>query len=130
MTDKPTATELEAELQNFTGSQTFYRHALLRSCVYTEGVQHLAERAQAHWLVDAIVSHQLTPSVAAEAFQVWTLQQLQADIVTGAAGAWVLSCEDGNGKAVAAQEIGWSTFPLQRIQLWFVDCTLLLPSEY
>ncbi len=60
------------ELAHFTGDLERYRHWTGR-LIYTPGVQHLAERAGAYWLIDLVASHQITPNVSAEEFQVWTL---------------------------------------------------------
>src|SRR3990167_5297686 len=64
--------ELESELLSFSGTENWYRHPF--GIVYTDGVQFLAEQAQAYWLIDAIASHQHTAKVRREPFQVWTLQ--------------------------------------------------------
>src|SRR5690606_36125280 len=61
--------ELQARLQRFTGSETFYTHFTGR-LIYTEGVQYLAEHAGAYWLIDAIASWQTEPKVRAAPFQV------------------------------------------------------------
>lgn len=51
--DAPT---LRNELQYFTGDSERWRHPLCRKLIYTPGVRHLAERAGAYWLLDAIAS--------------------------------------------------------------------------
>ncbi len=63
----------ESDLAQFTGSQTWYRHPLMRKISYTDGVKFMADKAGAHWLIDMIVSWQLEPKVHEEPFQVWTL---------------------------------------------------------
>lgn len=120
---KLTPEQLLEGLQQHSGSETFYKHGLHSQIVYTEGVRFLAENAGAYWLLDAIVSHQLTPSVAREDFQAWELQRNEDD-------SWTLSCHDGNHRFVAVQQIAFSTFPLSRIEVWLTNNTLLLPSEY
>lgn len=110
-------------LAGFTGSTVFYRHRLMQSVRYTEGVQYLAETAGAYWLIDAIASHQLNSKVRAEGFQVWTLQRNDDD-------TWTLSCTDGNEHGLVVQQIEFSDFPLSMIEVWFVGGTMLLPSEY
>ena len=37
---------------------------------------------------------------------------------------------DGNGTLLARQQYHFTDFPLEQIRLFFVDNTLLLPSEY
>jgi len=61
-------TILLKELQHFTGSEKFYRHPLFRIFVYTEGVQFLAEKAEAYWLIDYILSNQVDEKIKAEEF--------------------------------------------------------------
>lgn len=113
------------DLAQFTGSETFYRHPLARSVVFTEGVHYLAEKAGAFWLLDIVVSWQLEPKVRAEEFQVWKLT-----LDEKGDGALVV-CEDGNGNEVARQKIEFTDFPMQEgVTLWFVNNTILLPSEY
>jgi hypothetical protein len=113
-----------ADLAHFTGSEVCYHHALMKHIVYTEGVQFLAERAGAYWLIDIIVSVQHEPKVKAEAFQVWTLKT-DLEKSTG-----VVICEDGNGYEVYRQKIDFTDFPLAEIKLYFTGSTILLTSEY
>ena len=80
------------ELKQFTGSEQFYRHGLSRNHVYTEGVQFLAERAQAYWLLDKIALHG-SSKIARERFQVWKLT-VNSDCSA------VLTTEDGNNNVL------------------------------
>lgn len=57
MTTEKTLT-LEA-LHHFTGTETWFRHPLVRKVLYTEGVQYLAETGGAYWLLDEIACAQL-----------------------------------------------------------------------
>jgi hypothetical protein len=117
-----TKTLTESDLAQFTGSETWYRHPLMRKITFTSGVKFMADKAGAHWLLDIIVSHQLDPKVSKEPFQVWTLT------VDGNKGN--ITCEDGNGNEVTHQHIEFTDFPLKEIKLWFTDNVILLPSEY
>jgi hypothetical protein len=111
------------ELSQFTGSETFYRHAINRKCVYTEGVQYMAEKAGAYWLLDEILLIQpYEAALKAEDFQVWTLS-VDAD-------ESAQLCTDGNDRQLYAKRIPWTDFPLPRIELWFANNTLYLPSEH
>ena len=111
------------ELKHFTGSESFYRHPLNRKIVYTEGVQYLAEKANAYWLLDYIVFNQHEPKIKAEEFQVW--QIMVKDDNTA-----IIKVEDGNTNLIKRFELTFTDFPLQDFTLWFVNNTLLLPSEY
>ena len=70
-----TKTLQQADLRQFTGTETWYRHPLARKVLYTEGVQYVAEQGGAYWLLDIIaIAQKHEPRVAHEEFQVWKLQ--------------------------------------------------------
>ena len=113
-----------ADLRQFTGTETWYRHALNPKVVYTEGVRYVADKGSAYWLMDAIAIAQLTEKkVAVEAFQVWTLKVHEDRSA-------LLVCDDGNDNVVYAQTIEYTDFTMPEIKIYFTDDTILLPSEY
>ena len=112
-----------AELAQFTGSENWYRHAINRKVLFTDGAKYVADQAGAYWLLDEIAIGQLEPCIAAEHFQVWRLA-VNAD-QTGA-----LTCDDGNGRVVFSKELEYTDFPADGITLWFTNYTILLPQEY
>lgn len=132
-TDPTTLTdELEAELAHFTGTETYTNLLypwLRKRFLLTEGTKHLAEKAEAFWLMDAIASHQTNKQVAAEVFQVWTLTVNEKH-------AAVLICTDGDDKQLARQAIEYTTFPLNSITLYAAldeylgGLVVMLTSEY
>ena len=112
------------ELRQFTGSEHWYRHGLVRTVVFTDGAKYVADQAGAYWLLDTIaLSQRSEKSVAAEPFQVWTLAVRPDSTAT-------LTCDDGNGNTVYRQELAFTDFPPEGIELYFTDNTILLPSEY
>ena len=112
------------DLVEFTGSQIFYRHALSAGCLYTEGVQYLAEAGSAYWLLDAILCPQLhEPALRAAEFQVWILT-IRED------RSAMLVCTDGDGLHLNEHPVPWTDFPLDTVTLWFANRTLYLPSEH
>ena len=115
-----TKTLQQADLRQFTGTETWYRHPLARKVLYTEGVQYVAEQGGAYWLVDALA---LAQAISAESFQFWTLTVRPDHAAT-------FACEDGNGKVVHTQEIPFTDFPLPVIKFYVTDSVILLPSEY
>jgi hypothetical protein len=42
----------------------------------------------------------------------------------------MLTCEDGNRKAVCGKAIEYTDFPLPAFELYFTNSTISLPSEY
>lgn len=110
-----------AMLTQFTGSESFYRHGLLPSVLFTDGAAYVAESAGAYWLLDSIAIAQFKPHVRDAEFQVWKL------VVTNHKGE--LSCEDGNGNVIDSQHLPFTDFPAPEIVLWFENGTIMLPSE-
>ena len=110
-------------LAGFSGGETFYRHSIVQSVVYTEGVQFLAERAEACWLLDEIAVAQILPRVKTEEFQCWVLKVAQNKSAT-------LTCDDGNGRVILSKQIEYTDFPLAEIKLYCTGNTIMLPGEY
>ena len=114
----------QADLRQFTGSEHWYRHALNRTVLFTDGAKYLADKAGAYWLLDEIaLAQRYQKRVAAEAFQLWRLK-VKADATA------TLTCEDGNGQTAFTKSIAFTDFPLEEVTLYFTDNTILLPSEY
>jgi hypothetical protein len=119
-----TMTLTSRDLEQFTGSDSWYRHGINRRVLYTDGARHVAEAGGAYWLLDAIaICQKHVRAVAAEEFQVWKLSVRPDRAAT-------LVCEDGNGNAVYTQEIEWTDFPLDEVALWFANDVIYLPSEH
>lgn len=118
---------LKDDLAQFTGTENWYRHGLMRNVLYTDGVQYLAEKAGAYWLLDKVATLQLEARIRAEEFQSWKLTKLPGDRAT-------LVCTDGgNGGPDAtlhSEEIEFTDFPLDEITLWVEGNVILLPSEH
>jgi hypothetical protein len=114
--------ELKAGLSMHTGTTRWFRH-WSRHFTYTEGVQYLAEKASAYWLIDLVASWCPHPSIRHEEFVVWKLT-VRPDRTA------VVIADDGNGKELTRQDIPWTDFPLDEVDLYLTDDTLLLPSEY
>ena len=128
---KPLLTE--SDLQQFTGTERWYRHALVRNVTFTDGAKYLAHHAGAYWLLDIIAFAQPhTAGLANEYFQTWRLT------VNADASATVV-CTDGNDKELYRQAIPYTDFPLSEMTLYCcrdgvlgygVDWVILLPREY
>ena len=114
----------KTELAQFTGTENWYRHPIARNILYTDGIQYLAEKAGAYWLIDEIAFNQMQPSIRKEEFQTW---KLSVDLEKSTA---ILTCDDGNNRIVFSKKIEYTDFPLQEIRIFFVNNVILLPSEY
>ncbi len=114
----------EQNLRQFTGSENWYRHGLVRNILFTDGAKFIADEGGAYWLLDAIALCQRTEKhVAAEEFQVWTLKVHEDRTAS-------LACTDGNDHIVYTQHIAFTDFPISEITLWFANHTIYLPSEH
>jgi hypothetical protein len=125
MTNAPETSRKErllAHLAMHIGSECVFRH-WSRRLVYTEGVQCLAQEAEAYWLIDLIASYVPHPKMREQAFVVWKL-------TVNASRTALAVADDGNGKEILRQEIAFTDFPLDEITLYLTDNTLLLPTEY
>ena len=111
-------------LTQFTGTENWYRHALNRAVLFTDGAKHVADAGGAYWLLDEIaLAQRYEQAVAAQPFQCWKLAvnpDHTGDLV----------CEDGNGNAVYRKALDYTDFPATGVTLWVTDNTILLPSEY
>lgn len=111
----PTAQEVFDQTCVFfaTGTDNWYRHALVRNVMYTDGVQFLAEKAKAYWLIDKIATIQMDRKIRAEEFQVWRL------VVTN--NTATLTCtdggsadNDGHSRLLHSEHITFTELPAQR----------------
>ena len=110
------------DLEQFIGTSQYYHHwSGLR---YTDGVQFLAERGGAYWLIDAVASYQVTPSIRELDWQFWHL------VVNEDRSALLEMGEDLPEPIVLRQEIPYTDFPLDEITLYLHTNVLYLPSEH
>jgi hypothetical protein len=115
------------DLDQFIGSEQLFRHGLSRNHLYTQGVQFVAERAGAYWLLDKIALHG-SPEIAREDFQVWKLSVNPDRTAT-------LTTSDGDHGILKPEQLPFPDFPLSEITLWavrneFDGFTIMLPGEY
>ena len=114
--------QLLAELAHFTGTIQWFKNPLFPSYKYTEGVKHLAEKTESYWLIDYILSNQSISEIKSTEFQVWKINVIDTRAT--------IQVEDGNYGIVKEFTIPFTDFPFPEFKLWFVNKTLLLPSEY
>lgn len=125
-----------AELRQFTGDLERYRHSFNRRVIYTPGVQHLAERAGAYWLIDLIASYMGGPELTAATQSDGRLGDMQFwRLDVSEDGPAVATCRaDSDAKPVITQTIEFTDFPLDHIDIWAAfdgeHWTIYLPSEH
>jgi len=118
-----TAPDLTLEnLDQFVWTGNYHRHPLQGDFFLTDGVQYVAEKARAFWLLTEIIMVQYEPDIAWQRRQIWTLN------VKKNRGA-SLVCTDSKGNQISSIDIHSTNFPLPTITLWLEDKTFMLPSE-
>lgn len=113
---------LPHELENFTGSEVFFSHTLFTKFKYTEGIQYLAQRAGAYWLIDLICGTLSKDIFTDEGFIVANLKVIDSKAV--------LTFGDGDGRLLYVETIDCTDFPLSHVKIYIVNNTILLPKEY
>lgn len=120
--------ELKQELQQFSGSQTIYSLPLFGT-KYTEGILHLVNKANCFWLLTdtSIMAKSLLNKSYFITIDFKRLDVEKQDILGKEA---VINYGDGNDNILESHLYDFTDFPLDELRLFFVDGTLLLPSEY
>lgn len=112
---------MQIDLEQFTGTENWYKHAL-SGYVYTDGVKYLAEKAEAYWLIDKILIITRYKKKLQE-WRSWILTVNQDKTA-------MLECGDGNDNSLYKEKLDYTDFPLNKVEIWFTNGTLFLPSEY
>jgi hypothetical protein len=114
--------ELAAALQQFTGTENYYKH-WLGKLQYTDGVKYFAETAGggAYWFLD-IVATEILPLQAKEPF-------ISIELLVDSDAA-NLQVTDGNDNQIFAKAISYTDCPTGSWNFYLIDNILLLRSEY
>jgi hypothetical protein len=115
----------EADLRQFAGGTgQWYRHALNRNILFTDGAKYVADEGGAYWLLDEVaLSQRSEKRLARQPFQVWKLT-VNADH-TG-----MITVEDGNYNVVFTKALDYTDFPAPEVTLWFAGNVIYLPAEH
>ena len=121
---QPTKEEIINTLAYMIGTENYYSYkTLFISVNLTDGVKYLCESCKCYWLIDIVLSYQLSKKVKRESFQTWTLSRIEDN-------NFQIVATDGNETTLARQDIPFSDFPLDTIKLFFINGVIMLTSEY
>ena len=110
--------------QFFGGTENYYRHAINRNVLFTDGAKYVADEGGAYWLLDEIALAQgHRKQFRGQPFQVWKLE-VRPD------GSATLRVEDGNYNLLFVKDIEFTDFPVAEIVLWFSNNVIYLPVEH
>ena len=122
------AIEIKQGLQLIHGSEHLQRIPLLRTC-YTEGIKYLAKSADCYWLVTdaSVIAKSL---MNRRRFITVDFKRFSPEEAESQGYCAAITYSDGNGNTFEEHKYHLTDFPLEELRLFFVDDTLLLPSEY
>lgn len=122
------AIQLKDNLELFIGTEHFYSHRITKT-VYTDGIKYLAEEGKCYWLINdaSIVAQSLMEKSSFISIDFKRLSEEQQSEMGCEA---IITYGDGNDNILYTQQYPYTDFPLDELNLFFADGTLLLPSEY
>lgn len=120
--------EIKERLQYFTGTEMFYSLPLIRTR-FTDGLKYLTEVAECFWLITdaSVIAKSLMNQSEFITVDFKRLSEDKQDFI-GYEAEIVYS--DGNDNVLETHRYNATDFPLDELRLFFVNDTLMLPSEY
>lgn len=128
-TTKPTAADILAELQQFTGTEKY--HNIGFGLLLTDGAKHFAEMAGAFWFFDIVKTEIMQAFKAGgDHFGVVRLNVTPE-------GSALISLDDGNGRIYHARSVPFTDCPQGEFK-FYIQTTgsekhpycVMVPSEY
>ncbi len=125
---KTQVNEIKERLQYFMGTEMFYQIPLIRTR-FTDGLKYLSEVAECFWLITdaSVIAKSLMNRSEFVTIDFKRLSEEKQDY-TGYEAEIIYS--DGNDTILEKHGYRATDFPLNELRLFFVNDTLMLPSEY
>ncbi|MCK0125152.1 hypothetical protein BXY82_3063 [Gelidibacter sediminis] len=125
---KAQVNEIKEGLQHFHGTEMFYQIPLLRTR-FTDGLKYLANVADCFWLITdtSVIAKSLMNRSEFITIDFKRLSEDEQDY-TGYEAEIIYT--DGNDIVLEKHGYRVTDFPLDELRLFFVNNTLMLPSEY
>jgi len=125
---KNKTTEIKTGLQYFHGSETIFQTPLTRTR-YTNGIKYLANVAECFWLITdtSVIAKSLMSKSYFITIDFKRLSEKEQKIQECEA---IITYGDGNDNILVKHKYSVTDFPLDELRLFFVNNTLMLPSEY
>ncbi len=120
--------QLKEGLQHFHGSEVFFQIPLIRTR-FTNGIKYLAETADCFWLVTdtSVIARSLMEK---SYFITIDFKRLTKEEQEKFGCEAIITYADGNDHIFEKHRYNVTDFPLGELRLYFIDNTLMLPSEY
>jgi len=125
---KAQVNEIKEGLQHFHGTEMFYSIPLLQTR-FTDGLKYLSEVAECFWLITdtSVIAKSLINRSEFVTIDFRRLSKEKQDY-TGYEAEIIYT--DGNDNILEKHGYRATDFPLDELRLFFVNNTLMLPSEY
>lgn len=125
---KTQVNKIKTELQQFIGSETFYKIPLIGT-KFTDGIKYLADAAECFWLVTdvSVIAKSLMHKSYFVTVDFKRLSEKEREESQCEA---LINYSDGNGHIFETHKYHVTDFQLDELRLFFIDGTLMLPSEY
>jgi hypothetical protein len=119
---------LQERLQQFCGSIQFFQLPLIQTR-FTDGVHYLAEKTACFWLItDASV---IAKSLMDKSYFITIDFKRLSESESKEKGCEaIITYGDGNDSILETHRYNVTDFPMDELRLFFVNNTLMLPSEY
>ena len=120
--------KIKAELQHFCGTEMFFKIPLIGTC-FTDGLKYLAKEAECYWLITdvSVIAKSLSKK---SSFITIDFKRLSEKERLENQCEAIINYSDGNGNIYETHRYIVTDFLLDELRLFFVDNTLMLPSEY
>jgi len=120
--------EIKEGLQHFHGSEMLFQIPLLKT-KFTDGIKYLANAAECFWLVtdSSVIAKSLMDKSRFITIDFRKFSEEEKEALGYEAS---IDYSDGNGHIFETHKYHITDFPLEELRLFFVDNTLMLPSEY
>lgn len=119
---------IQDRLKSFIGTEMFYQLPLFKTR-FTDGVKYLSEVADCFWLITdtSVIAKSLINK--SEFITIDFKRLSKAEQIESHTEAIILY-SDGNDNLLEKHGYFVTDFPLDELRLFFVNDTLMLPSEY
>ena len=119
--NKMSKEEILRNLEGFTGTEKYWNLPEL-NFNYTDGVKFVKDACECVWLLVDIYIFSKNTVCKEQEFQSWVLERVEGN-------SFVLKCHDGNNNYFFEHTYIFSDFPLDRINIFYRNGVMFLPSE-
>jgi hypothetical protein len=114
---------IKEALKVFEKSHEYVHQSPYGAITLSEGCLYLKTELNAEFIFNLITKHQALPEMKYYKIQHWTLEQTKVKT------AWILTANTGNRQTLHHEFISYISFPLRRIDFYYIKGHLCLLNE-